>query len=137
MSAEPREAAGLVSLRSRHDAAETERRFCAAVTQAGLSLFGQVDHGQNALDAGLELRPTRLFLFGHARGGTPLMALNQIVGIDLPLKALIWVDEDGETWVTGNDPQWLADRHDLGPEARDAVTALAAGMAKLLAAATA
>ncbi len=65
------------------------------------------------------------------------MALHQTVGIDLPLKALIWVDEDGAAWVTGNDPQWLADRHDLGPDAKEAVAVLAAGMAKLLAAATA
>jgi uncharacterized protein (DUF302 family) len=131
------EKAGLVSAHSRYDPTETERRLRAALSQAGLSLFAEIDHSQNAADAYLSLRPTRLLLFGHARGGTPLMALSQCVGIDLPLKALIWVDEEGQTWVTCNDPQWLADRHSLGPAAETPVKALSAGTARLLAAATA
>jgi uncharacterized protein (DUF302 family) len=38
----------------------------------------------------------------------------QTVGIDLPLKALVWQDEGGTTWLAYNDPQWLAQRHGVG-----------------------
>ena len=129
--------AGLISRRSQHDTPETTRRFRAAAEHAGLTIFADVDHAQNAIDAGLALRPTRLLLFGAAKAGTPLMQTNQAAGIDLPLKALIWEDADGATWLTYNDPQWVADRHGLGAGAQPAVAAMSAGLEKLAAAATA
>lgn len=128
--------AGLLSARSQHNAIETARRLRAAAEGAGLTIFADIDHGQNATDVGMQLRPTRLLIFGNARGGTPLMQLRQSAGIDLPLKALVWDDEHGGTWLTYNDPQWIADRHDLGDRAHEPVAALSAGMAKLVAMAT-
>jgi uncharacterized protein (DUF302 family) len=129
--------AGLVSSRSPHDVAETSRRFCAAARDAGLTIFAEIDHGQNATDAGLQLRSTRLIIFGNPRGGTPLMQLNQTAGIDLPFKALVWEDQHGETWLTYNDPQWLAARHQHGAAADGVVSAISPGMKKLVSAATA
>jgi uncharacterized protein (DUF302 family) len=128
---------GLISRRSRHDTPETTRRFRAAAEQAGHTIFADIDHGRNAVDAGLPLRPTRLLNFGNPRGGTPLMQLNQTAGIDLPLKALIWDDEAGATWLTYDDPQWIAERHGLGAGAGPVVGAMSAGMDKLAGAATA
>lgn len=128
--------AGLVRTASRHDAAETVRRLRAAIAQAGMTLFADIDHAQNAIDAGLELRPTRLLVFGAAKGGTPLMQLDQAVGIDLPLKALVWEDETGAAWLAYNDPQWIVRRHGLDDRAEAVAAAMAAGLARLAAAAT-
>ncbi len=128
---------GLISIPSRHDVAETARRFRAAVQAAGLTIFAEVDHGQNAIDVGLTLRPTLLLIFGNPRGGTPLMQARQQAGIDLPFKALIWQDEAGQTWLTYNDARWIADRHGLGAVIDTAVAAIIAGMEKLSSAATA
>jgi uncharacterized protein (DUF302 family) len=66
----------------------------------------------------LSLRPTELLIFGNARGGTPLMQSIQTIGIDLPLKALVWDDDSGSTWVSYNDPTWLAGPHGLAPAPR-------------------
>lgn len=126
---------GMISLRSQHDAPETARRLRAAAEHAGLTIFADIDHRQNAVEAGLALRPTRLIIFGNGKGGTPLMAVNQTAGLDLPLKALVWEDEQGVAWLTYNDPHWIAGRHGLaGAEA--AVAGLSAGLQKLAAAAT-
>jgi uncharacterized protein (DUF302 family) len=127
---------GLVTLRSRHDTPETARRFRAAAEQTGLTIFAEVDHGRNAVEAGLALQPTLLILFGAPRGGTLLMQLAQTVGIDLPLKVLIWDDEQGATWLAYNDPRWIADRHGLSAGADRPVAAMTATLGKLAAAAT-
>ncbi|WP_233710608.1 DUF302 domain-containing protein [Natronococcus pandeyae] len=75
-------------------------------------LVTTVDHAANAAEVGEQLPPTTLFLFGNPEVGTPLMQASRSVGIDLPQKFLLWED-DGEVFVTYNDPQFLADRHDL------------------------
>jgi uncharacterized protein (DUF302 family) len=127
---------GLISRPSQHDVAETASRFRAAAQAAGLTMFAEIDHGQNAVEVGMALRPTLLLIFGNGRGGTPLMQARQQAGIDLPLKALIWQDEAGQTWLAYNDPRWIADHHDLGPVVDGAVAAMAAGLEKLATAAT-
>jgi uncharacterized protein (DUF302 family) len=65
------------------------------------------------------------------------MQLNQTAGIDLPLKALIWEDAQGASWISYDTPEWVAERHGLGPEAQPAVAAMSAGLSKLAEAATA
>jgi uncharacterized protein (DUF302 family) len=127
---------GLISQRSAYDAPETARRFRAAVETAGMTVFAEVDHGRNAAEAGLELGPCILVLFGNPRAGTLLMQLKLEAGVDLPLKALVWTDQDGDTWLGWNDPAWIADRHGLGPDAQATVSAIAAGMDRLAAAAS-
>ena len=77
-----------------------------------------------------------VLVFGNARGGTPLMQAAQTVGIDLPLKALIWQDGSGATWLSYNDPKYLAARHGLGREVEAAVNAMAAALAAVANAAT-
>jgi len=62
---------------------------------------------------GLNLRPTELIIFGNARGGTPLMQAVKTIGIDLPLKALVWKDAAGRTWLSYNEPNWIAQRHSV------------------------
>jgi uncharacterized protein (DUF302 family) len=71
------------------------------------------------------LRPTELLVFGAPKVGTPLMEATQTIGIELPLKALVWLDETGVTWLSYNQPEWLAKRHALGPEISQSVTSMA------------
>jgi uncharacterized protein (DUF302 family) len=124
---------GLISVRSRYAVPETIDRLAAAAEAAGLIVFGRIDHGANAVEVGMSLRPTELLLFGHPRGGTPLMQEQQTVGIDLPLKALAWEDEEGQSWLTYNDTEWLARRHGLGSTSARSLDAMRAGTAALAA----
>jgi len=122
---------GLVTLPSNYPVPDTIDRLRDAVTTAGLRVFARVDHAAGAREAGLELRPTELLVFGNARGGTPLMQDTQTAGIDLPLKALAWADEDGQTWLSYNDPAWIAGRHALGESSAAAVQTLRGAIGKL------
>jgi len=130
-------AEGMITIESRYGPEETMNRFEAEVRARGMTVFAHVDHAAGAAAVGLSLRPTELLIFGNARGGTPLMQSVQTIGIDLPLKALVWQDAAGDTWLSYNDPSWLAQRHRLGPEAAAAVNALTGALASLAKAATA
>jgi uncharacterized protein (DUF302 family) len=102
---------GLTTFKSGHPPQETMSRLETAVKAKGLTVFARIDHAEGASAAGLSLRPTEVLIFGNAKGGTPLMQAEQTIGIDLPLKALVWRDAAGETWLSLNDPAWLAARH--------------------------
>ena len=119
---------GLTTIPSSYGTKDTMDRLEAEIKARGMTVFARVDHAAGAEAAGLSLRPTELLIFGNARGGTPLMQSNQTVGIDLPLKALVWQDASGKTWLSYNDPSWLAKRHGLGPEVDPAVNAMAAAL---------
>ena len=104
-------AEGLITRRSAHSVEETMNRLEQAVRARDLVVIARVDHAGAAEKAGLSLRPTQLLIFGHPRSGTPLMARAQTVGIDLPLKVLVWQDDQGQVWLGYNDPAWIARRH--------------------------
>jgi len=127
---------GLTSIRSSFGPLDTALRLEAAVKAKGLTVFARIDHAAGAAEVALALRPTVLLIFGTARGGTPLMQSAQTVGIDLPLKALVWGDASGNTWLSYNEPSWLARRHGLGAEAETTVRALTAALNALAKAAT-
>jgi uncharacterized protein (DUF302 family) len=127
---------GLISVRSSYGPKDTMDRLEAEVKAKGLTIFAHVDHAAGAAAVGLPLRPTDLLIFGNAKGGTPLMQSVQTIGVDLPLKILVWQDAAGQTWLSYNDPHWLAKRHALGSEAETAVNGLAAALAALAKAAT-
>jgi uncharacterized protein (DUF302 family) len=128
---------GLISIPSNHGAEETMARLEAEIKARGLTVFARIDHAAGAAAVGMPLRPTDLLIFGNAKGGTPLMQSNQSIGIDLPLKALVWHDSSGKTWLSYNDPAWLADRHALPAEAEPTIKALSAMLKTVAAAATA
>ena len=123
---------GLTTVRSSHGPKETMDRLAAAVTAKGLTVFARIDHAAGAASVGLTLRPTEVLIFGNARGGTPLMQAVQTIGIDLPLKALVWQDEAGATWLSYNDPGWLAQRHGAGPGSNAGVDKTVGAMRGLL-----
>jgi len=102
---------GLTTIPSSFDPTETMDRLEAEVVAKGMKVFAQIDHAAGAAEVGLTLRPTELIIFGNARGGTPLMQSVQTAGIDLPLKALVWQDAAGKTFISYNEPSWMAQRH--------------------------
>jgi uncharacterized protein (DUF302 family) len=117
---------GLVTIKSSFGPEETMNRLEAEVRAKGMTVFAHIDHAAGATTVGLSLRPTDVLIFGNAKGGTPLMQSVQTIGIDLPLKALVWQDASGATWLSYNDPAWLAHRHGIGEEAKPVLNALAA-----------
>lgn len=112
---------GLITVTSKVGPQETLRRLENAITARGMTIFARVDHAAGARDAHLELRPTDLLIFGAPKAGTPLMQMDQTVGIDLPLKALVFQDAGQCTIIALDDPEWIARRHGLG-EAASPVT---------------
>ncbi len=104
---------GLITVPSPFEPQATVDRLKAEIEARGMRVFAGIDHAALAAEAGLALRPTEVILFGNPRGGTPLMQANQTIGIDLPLKALVWQDASAKTWLTFNDPAWLARRHGI------------------------
>jgi uncharacterized protein (DUF302 family) len=98
-------------VKSPHSAKVTMDRFEAQAKSKGLNVFARIDHAAGAAQVGQTLRATEVLIFGNPQGGTPLMACAQLVGIDLPLKALVWEDASAQVWVGYNDPAWIAKRH--------------------------
>jgi uncharacterized protein (DUF302 family) len=125
---------GLTTIKSAYSAQETMARLEAAVAAKGMTVFAHIDHAAGAVQAGLPLRPTDLLIFGSPKGGTPVMQSVQTAGIDLPLKALVWQDEAGITWLSYNTPTWIAERH--GADAQAALRGMTGVIEAIVAAAT-
>ena len=107
---------GLVQVTSRYSVDETVRRLEAAFAEKGMRVFAVIDHSGEAEKVGLEMRPTKVVIFGSPNGGTPLMVAAPSLAIDLPLKALVAEDAEGKVSVTYNDPEYLRERHGVPEE---------------------
>ncbi len=107
---------GLIHLATRHSVDETLRRLEELLQQKSIAVFATVDHSSEAAKVGLQMRPTKLLIFGNPKAGTPLMQAAPSSAIDLPLKALLWQDADGKVWLTYNDPAYLQQRHGFPAE---------------------
>ena len=127
---------GLTTMRSSYGPKDTMNRLAGEVKAKGMTVFARIDHAAGAAELGLSLRPTELLIFGNAKGGTPLMQSVQTIGIDLPLKALVWQDASGTTWFSYNDPSWFAKRHGLGHEVDAVVSGMTAALAAVARSAT-
>jgi len=128
---------GLITVSSSFGPEETMKRLEAEVRAKGMTVFARVDHAAGAAEAGLPLRPTDLLIFGAARGGTPLMQAARTIGIDLPLKALVWQDEERKTFLSYNDPAYLAHRHGLADQVKPVVDTMTAVLKAIAAKTTA
>jgi uncharacterized protein (DUF302 family) len=104
---------GLVHLGSPRTVMETLARLEAVVQAKGLTILARIDHSGDAAKAGLQMQPTKLLIFGNAKSGTPLMIASPSVAIDLPLKALVWQDDEGRVWLSYNSPNYLKERHGI------------------------
>jgi uncharacterized protein (DUF302 family) len=130
-------AEGLITVRSGFGPKETMSRLEGEVRAKGMTVFAHVDHAAGAEAVGMALRPTDLLIFGAAKGGTPLMQADQEIGIDLPLKALVWQDQAGTTFLSYNDPAYITRRHGLSDEAaKPVVEAMSAALKAIAAKAT-
>jgi len=118
-------AEGLITKTSNHSVQKTMDRYEKIVRDKGFNVIARVDHAAAAIKIGATLKPTELLIFGNPKLGTKLMQSNQTIGIDLPLKVLIWQDEKGDVTLSYNDPAWLKKRH--GITNRDKVFAKMAG----------
>lgn len=106
---------GLVQVESGHSVHATVLRMKRFLRQKHIPLFALIDHGKAARQAGVALRPTELLIFGNPKLGSKLMEVTQPIGLDLPLKALVWQDQAGRVWITYNDPRYLARRYGIAP----------------------
>ena len=102
---------GLVAATSPYGPKETMDRVEILLKEQGMTIVARVDHAAGAAKVGKKLRPTEVLIFGNPQGGTPFMECSQTIGIDLPLKMLVWEDETGQVWLGYNDPAYLAGRH--------------------------
>jgi uncharacterized protein (DUF302 family) len=126
----------LVTLPSAHRAGETVERLKSLLAQKGIQVFAHIDHAAEAEKVGLALRPTQVLIFGNPKAGTPLMQGRQTIGLDLPLRALVWEDEEGKVWLTCRRVADLVRQHHV--TGRDeTVKVLDDGLAGLARAATA
>ncbi|UTW56471.1 DUF302 domain-containing protein [Kordiimonas sp. SCSIO 12610] len=121
-----------MDVKSKFSFSETVTKLEEAITSRGLKVIAKVDHAKGAAAAELELRPTLLVLFGHPKAGTPLMQINQRVGLDLPLRVVVWEDSEGSVMLTYREPAFVSDAWELDP-----VPPQIGGMTKAIAAITA
>lgn len=95
---------------------DAEATLLAGIEKRGLKLFARLDHAAAAREAGAELHPETVLVFGSPLAGTPLMESDPRVGIELPLRILLW-GEEGGTHLAYEDPRELADRFEVGEHA--------------------
>jgi uncharacterized protein (DUF302 family) len=120
----------MVTKRSASDYGETVRRLLEAIESRGLTVFARIDHAAGAREAGLELADEQVVLFGDPRAGTPLMQGDPRVGIELPLRILVWADADG-VQLGYRDPLDLAGAYDVSAEHRPILERMATLLGEL------
>ncbi len=124
---------GLITVPSPFGPTETMNRLEAEVRAKSMHVFARIDHAAGAVSAGLDLRPTELLIFGNPQAGTKLMQQSQVIGLELPLKVLVWQDAAGQTWLSYDEPRWLAARYGIADQTAavtDAMTNALAALAK-------
>ena len=106
---------GLVTKDSPVSVADTVARLSHLITERGLTLFGVIDHSGEAHAVGLDLRETKVVIFGNPKAGTPVMQAVPLAALDLPLKVLVW-DDGGQTKLTYAAPAALSARYEIPTE---------------------
>ena len=107
---------GIIDKPSNHSVEQTVERLKKILQSKGVTLFALVDHSGEAAKVKMKMRPTKLLIFGSPKAGTPLMLAAPSSAIDLPLKILIWEDDQGRVWLSYNSPDYLKERHSLPQE---------------------
>ena len=121
---------GLSQVASRYTVDETVKHLESHLAEGGLKIFATIDHTIEAAKVGMKMPPTKLVIFGKLEGGTPVMVAAPTLVIDLPLKALVWQDENGQVWVSYNSPEYLQARHGVPDELIKNIAGLGAVVAK-------
>lgn len=106
-----------IKIKSENNFDETYSALKKAIeSNENLKIVAELDHSENAKKADMELRPTKIIMFGNPKLGTPLMKTNQEIGIDLPQKMLVYEDEKADVYVVYNDPVSLAKSHNINEQ---------------------
>jgi len=104
---------GVVRVASAHSVDQTVEKLKAILQAKSVNLFALVDHSGEAAKVGMTMRPTKLLIFGSPKAGTPVMLAAPSVAIDLPMKILVWEDDQGKVWLSYNSAAYLAHRHGI------------------------
>ncbi|MBZ5601652.1 MAG: DUF302 domain-containing protein [Acidobacteriia bacterium] len=107
---------GITTVASPHSLTDTVFRFEQLLNSKGVKIFAVIDQAREAESVGLHLRPTVLMIFGNPKAGTPVMIAAPTAAVDLPLKALIWQDDNGKVWISYDAPAYLQSRHNIPQE---------------------
>jgi uncharacterized protein (DUF302 family) len=105
----------LIKKPSAHDVKTSLDRLETVLKEKGILVIARIDHAGNAEKVGMKLRPAALLIFGKPEQGTVLMQMNPAIGVDLPMKALAWEDENGQTWIVYPSMEALAKRYGIDP----------------------
>jgi uncharacterized protein (DUF302 family) len=104
---------GVISKPSPYSVDETMRRLDEVVRGKGLTVFARIDHRAGAREAGLDMQDEQVLIFGSPKAGTPLMLARPLVGLDLPLRVLVWRASDNRVWASYQDAAFIAKRYGL------------------------
>ncbi|MHA6289460.1 DUF302 domain-containing protein [Maricaulis sp. CAU 1757] len=107
---------GVIVRESPHSVAETVDRLEALANSLGANVVARVDHAANAAGTGTQMRPSMVVIFGNPAMGTPLIERSPTAGLDLPVRVLVWQDEDNDVWLAYTDPEHIARRHGIDRE---------------------
>jgi len=103
----------VVTIRSAYNVADSIKKITELLESHGAMIFARIDFSGDAARAGLTMLPEQMLIFGNPKSGTPLMQIEPLVGLDLPLKVLVWEDDQGSTWLAYNTPDYIMNRHNL------------------------
>jgi len=107
---------GVVNKPSSHSVEQTVDKLKSILQAKGVTLFALIDHSGEAEKAGMKMLPTKLLIFGNPKSGTPLMLASPSIALDLPLKILVWQDNQGAVWLSYNSPEYLMERYGLSED---------------------
>ena len=107
---------GVVNKSSNYSVEQTVDRLKNILEARGVTLFALIDHGGEAEKVGMKMLPTKLLIFGNPKSGTPLMLASPSIALDLPLKILVWQDNQGAVWLSYNSPEYLMERYGLSED---------------------
>ena len=102
---------GVVNKPSSHSVEQTVDKLKSILQAKGVTLFALIDHSGEAEKVGMKMLPTKLLIFGNPKSGTPLMLASPSIALDLPLKILVWQDNQGKVWLSYNSPEYLKERY--------------------------
>jgi uncharacterized protein (DUF302 family) len=111
-----KEVPGIVHRLSTFSVSDTVDRLSRIMHDGGATLFAVIDQSEAANGAGLSLRDTKLMIFGNPAGGTPVMQSAPLSAMDLPLKIVVWEDDQNHVWMTYLSAEWLSERYGLSAQ---------------------
>jgi uncharacterized protein (DUF302 family) len=112
----PPEVEGVITRPSSFSVEQTLQRLGASIQSRNLKIFARIDHSDEAEQAGIEMPPAHVLIFGSPKAGTPLMLASPLLALELPLKALVWQDAAGQVWISYDSSDYLSTRFTIPPE---------------------